>query len=56
MHNVWFEGKRDRRALFLVPVLYWGVLRRHYPAGGFFEIRLLAGEGRLAAYHVTWLD
>lgn len=56
MLNVWFKGKRDRRALFLVPLLYWGVLRRYFPAGGFFEVRLWGSEGRIAIFHITWLD
>lgn len=56
MHDVWFTSKRDRRALFLVPLLYWGPLRKAYPTSGFFELRLQVGEGRLCAYHLSWLD
>ena len=56
MLDVWFAAKRDRRALFLVPLLYWAPLRRVFPVSGFFELRLAGGEGRLAAFHITWLD
>jgi hypothetical protein len=56
MHDIWFSQKRDRRALFLVPLLYWGPLRRAFPVSGFFDLRLTVGSGKLQAYHVTWLD
>jgi hypothetical protein len=56
MNDLWFSQKRDRRALFLVPLLYWAPLRRAFPVSGFYDLRLAVGSGRLYAYHVTWLD
>lgn len=56
MHDLWFAQKRDRRALFLVPLLYWAPLRKAYPVSGFYELRLNTVEGRLYPYHVSWLD
>ena len=53
MGDLWYLKKRDRRALFLVPLLYWGPLRRGFPLSGFFELRLLPGEGRIVIFHVT---
>lgn len=53
MFDLWYSGKRDRRALFLVPLLYWGPLRRGFPLGGFFELRLFAGEGRVVVLHIS---
>ena len=56
MHDVWFHNKRDRRALYLVPLLYWAPLRKTYPVSGFYELRVCAGDGRLYPTHVSWLD
>ena len=56
MHDLWYRQKRDRRALFLVPLLYWAPLRRAFPVSGFYDLRLAVGSGRLYAYHITWLD
>lgn len=56
MFNVWYALKRDRRSLFLVPLLYWGALRRYFPTSGFFELRTAVSEGRVYVYHITWLD
>ena len=56
MNDLWYSQKRDRRALFLVPLLYWAPLRRAFPVSGFYDLRLAVGSGRLYAYHVTWLD
>jgi hypothetical protein len=53
--NVWYGTKRDRRALFLVPLLYWGTLRRYFPVVGFYELRVMGG-GRIVAFHLSWLD
>ena len=35
-----FSRKRDRRSLFLVPFLYWGVLLPQFPVDGLTEVRL----------------
>ena len=56
MHDIWFKQKRERRALFLVTLLYWGPLRKTYPTSGFFELRLHANDGKLYAFHNSWLD
>lgn len=40
MFGVHFSGKRDRRALFLVPFICWAPLRREFPAEGLTELRL----------------
>lgn len=56
MGALWYSDKRDRRALFLVPLLYWGPLRRGFPVGGFFELRLIPAEGRVGVFHISWVD
>ncbi len=38
--NFFFKKKHDRRALFLVPLLYQAPLRKVFPVGGFFELVL----------------
>lgn len=53
MSDLWFTQKRDRRALFLVPLLYWGPLRRAFPTSGFFDLRLSAQGAKLTAFHIT---
>jgi NADH dehydrogenase (ubiquinone) Fe-S protein 3 len=37
-YGLFFSGKRDRRALFTVPLLYNSPLRKKYPTIGFYEI------------------
>jgi NADH:ubiquinone oxidoreductase subunit C len=37
-YGLFFLGKRDRRALFTVPLLYNSPLRKKYPTIGFYEI------------------
>jgi len=54
MSDIWFSGKRDRRALFLVALLYWGVLRKSFPTGGFSELRLWPALGQVVALHLNW--
>jgi len=56
MGDLWYAGKRDRRALFLVALLYWGVLRKTFPASGFVELRLLPSASQVVAFHVNWQD
>jgi hypothetical protein len=56
MHDWYFSNKRDRRALFLIPLLYWAPLRKVFPASGFYELRLNPKDGTLYPTHVTWLD
>jgi NADH:ubiquinone oxidoreductase subunit C len=56
MHDWYFTCKRDRRALFLVPLLYWAPLRKVFPVSGFYEIRLNPRDGSLYPSHVSWLD
>ncbi len=56
MSDIWFTGKRDRRALFLVALLYWGVLRKSFPTSGFSELRLWPSLGQVVALHVNWQD
>ena len=56
MHALFFTGKRDRRALFLMPLLYWAPLRKVFPVGGFYEVRTHALSGKLCLTHVAWLE
>lgn len=56
MFAVWYQKKRDRRSLFLVPLLYWGVLRLFFPVAGFFELRLDLSRGSVGLFHVSALD
>lgn len=56
MHALFFKAKRDRRALFLMPLLYWAPLRKVFPVGGFYEVRLQALTGKLHLTHNTWLE
>jgi hypothetical protein len=53
MHDLFFRGKRDRRALFLVAVLFWGVLLKAFPVDGFYELGMSALTGQLVALHVA---
>ena len=52
MHGAYIVGKRDRRALFLLGALYWGVLEKAFPVQGFFELSLGLLDGRLLVTHV----
>lgn len=45
--GVYFSGKRDSRALFLVPTLFWAVLRKDFPTEGLVELRLDPWTGKL---------
>lgn len=56
MSDIWFTAKRDRRALFLVALLYWGVLRKAFPTGGFNELRLWPSLGQVVTLHLNWQD
>lgn len=56
MHDWFFTFKRDRRALFLVPLLYWAPLRKAFPVSGFYELRLNPRDGSLYPTHISWLD
>jgi len=56
MHDWYFSLKRDRRALFLMPLLYWAPLRKVFPASGFYELRLNSKDGTLYPVHISWLD
>ena len=52
--GLFIAKKRDRRSLFLVPLVYQAPLRRLYPVGGFFELGLAPGRRSLAWRHLTW--
>ena len=54
MFNLSFTNKTDRRALFLTPILFWGVMRRDFPVGGFFDSQLSLSLGRLVITHANW--
>lgn len=56
MGGIWYSAKRDRRALFLVPLLYWGPLRKAFPVGGFFELRQSIDSVGLVVAHISFLD
>jgi len=56
MHDLFYSFKRDRRALFLIPLLYWAPLRKVFPASGFYELRLNSRDNTLYPTHVSWLD
>ncbi len=56
MHNLFFNFKRDRRALFLIPLLYWAPLRKVFPVSGFYELRLNPKDNTLYPTHISWLD
>jgi hypothetical protein len=40
MFGIYFSEKRDRRALFLVPFLFWAPLQPAFPVDGVVELRL----------------
>jgi NADH:ubiquinone oxidoreductase subunit C len=56
MHGIFYLAKRDRRALFLVPLLYWAPLRKSFPASGFYELRLEAETQKLIYLRVSWAE
>ncbi len=56
MCGSFFLAKRDRRALFLTPLLYWAPLRKAFPVGGFFEVRLSFEDGKLVYLPVAWAE
>ncbi len=56
MHDWFFLSKRDRRALFLMPLLYFAPLKKTFPVSGFFELRLNPKDGSLYPTHISWLD
>lgn len=56
MHGLFFSAKRDRRALFLMPLVYWAPLRKGFPVGGFYDVRTHALTGKLHLSHVAWLE
>lgn len=45
--GLFFSGKRDSRALFLVPILYWAVFKKDFPAEGLTELRLDPWSGKI---------
>lgn len=56
MHDLFYGFKRDRRALFLMPLLYWAPLRKVFPVSGFYELRLNPRDNTIYPTHVSWLD
>ena len=56
MNGWFFENKRDRRVLFLIPVFFSTPLKKSFPTGGFFEILLCPFSNKLSYKHVTWLS
>jgi NADH:ubiquinone oxidoreductase subunit C len=56
MHGWRFTAKRDRRSLFLSPLLSWAPLRKSFPTGGFYEARLDPLTSRVTFAHVSWAD
>lgn len=53
MHDIFFTQKRDRRALFLVAILFWGVLLKNFPVNGFYELVNAPLTSVLTAVHIT---
>lgn len=56
MHGWFFNLKRDRRTLFLIPVFFSTPLKKAFPLGGFFEVLLCPLTAKLTFRHVSWLS
>lgn len=54
MHGFFFESKKDRRALFLVPVFFITPLKKAFPVGGFFDLILCPLTAKLTFRHISW--
>lgn len=47
MYNLFYENKKDRRALFTIPLFYKAPLRKKYPTAGLYEIFFTPDTGLL---------
>lgn len=56
MSGWFFLKKRDRRVLFLIPVLFNAPLNKTYPVGGFFDLLLCPLTNKLTFKHQSWLS
>lgn len=56
MGGVRFQGKRDRRTLFGLPVFYASPLRKAFPTGGFFDLGVCPLTHKLTFRHISWLS
>lgn len=56
MSGWFFFNKRDRRVMFLIPVVFTAPLLKTYPVGGFFDLMLCTLTNKLSFKHQTWLS
>ena len=54
MFGLFYQGKRDRRALFTMPLFYLAPLRKSYPSTGLYELALcpILGQARFRGLNV----
>lgn len=56
MNGWFFFNKRDRRVLFLIPIVFNTPLSKLHPVGGFFDLMLCPLTHKLTFRHQSWLS